>query len=104
MTALLTCLRCGEEAPDVRMALVDLEAEALRDRTPIRVVEVELVRQLRHVQEVTRVKAPERFGAEWRCQDRAACEERYREMTAAPEPMGGSPAVTADEEVPSWLR
>ena len=103
MSALLTCLRCGEEAPDVRMALVDLEAEAMRDRSSIRVVEVELVRQLRHVQEVTRVQAPERFGAEWRCRDRAACEERYRAMTAPAKPMEPPAAVLVDEEAVPWL-
>ena len=103
MTALLTCLRCGEEAPDVRMALVDLEAEARRDGTTVRTVEVEIVRPLRHVNEVTKVTALERFGAEWRCRDRAACEERYRAMTAPAKPMEPPAAVLVDEEAVPWL-
>jgi|WetSurMetagenome_2_1015567.scaffolds.fasta_scaffold1467462_2 hypothetical protein len=99
---MLTCLRCGTESPDVLMALVDLEEEAKRDGTTIRVVEVETVEQLRHVNVVHRVMAPERFGCEWRCRDRDACERRYREWSK-PEPMDVPTPDPVDEELPEWL-
>lgn len=81
MTPVLTCLRCGEESTDVRVALVDLEAEAKADGQRIRDVEVVGEIHHRHVVERYRSVVPERFGTEWRCRDRVACDRRYREMT-----------------------
>lgn len=69
------------------MALVDLEVEARRDGTTVRTV----------------AGIPERFGAEWRCRDREACERRYGAMTGPATPMDQPPPVPVDEEVPSWM-
>lgn len=91
MTRVLTCLRCGHEGPDVAAKTVDLEAEARLEGGKVRIVEVELVRELRHVKETTRVVVPERYGTEWRCRDRVACEERYDALMREQSP--GRPAA-----------
>lgn len=102
------CLRCGEMDPDVRMAVVDLEAEAKRDGSSIREVEVVTEIPHRHVTERVSRVVPERYGAEWRCRDRDACDRRYAEQQAemaAAEPMSppsAPPADVATEAVP-WL-
>lgn len=61
------------------MKLVDLEAEGYE----LRVVPVQLVRELRHVREVTTVEATERYANEPRCRDRAACDLRAEPPLAA---------------------
>jgi hypothetical protein len=82
MTPVLPCLRCGHEGTDVRVKLVDLEAEAKRDGERIRVVEVVTEIRHRHVTERHASTVPERYGTEWRCCDEAACERRYRDAAA----------------------
>lgn len=102
MTRPLACLRCGHEGTDVATALVDLEAEARAEGGRVR--QVEVVREIahRHVTERVRSVVPERFGTEWRCRDRAACDARWRELQD--EPMPPAPAAPADEEeVVPWL-
>lgn len=92
----LTCLRCGHEGVDVAMSLVDLEAEAKADRTSVRTVDVELVRDLRHVRGVVRVRARELYAAEWRCRDRVACTAR---VSAGNDP---APVAHDAEEDAPW--
>lgn len=80
MTRVLSCLRCGHEGTDVHATLVDLEAEAKADGQRIREVEVVIEVEHRHVTERHRSVVPERYGTEWRCRDRSACDVRYLEL------------------------
>ena len=93
-----TCLRCGATGPAVLMKLVDLEAEARLDGGRIR--EVEVVQEIahRHIVEKVRHMVPERFAAEPRCRDRAACEQRL----AGAGPMAATAPGRADEEDYPW--
>jgi len=101
MTAAERCLRCGHQGTDVAAKLVNLEAEAQAEGTRVRSVEVVQEIEHRHVTERRAVTVPERFGAEWRCRDRAACDARL----AGVSPMAVPPPAASDgeEEVPSWL-
>ncbi len=82
-------MRCGIESPDVRTRIVDLEAEAVRDGSSIRLVTVELVTPLRHVEEKTELTVPELYGVEYRCRDSVACERRVHPERPAPAPAEG---------------
>ena len=77
-TRVLCCLRCGHEGTDVEAKVVDLEEEARAEGTKVR--QVEVVTEIDHGRVVERVTSvvPERYGTEWRCRDRMACDERYR--------------------------
>lgn len=97
MSRVLTCMRCGHEGTDVDTALVDLEREAADEGRRVRIVEVETVTRLRHVEERHVDAVPERYGAEWRCCDRVACDERYTALVRAAEP------VSDVEEGVSWM-
>ena len=105
MTAsrVLTCLRCGHEGTDVRAKLVDLEDEALAEGGRIRSVEVTQEIQHRHVVERRTTTVPERYGTEWRCRDRVACDQRYAALLA--ESTGGThrPVPTPDDPRPRSL-
>jgi hypothetical protein len=74
----LTCMRCGHEGTDVRMALADLEEEARQDREPMGRVTVAMPdNDSRHGPSgMTYVEVPARYGREPRCRDRAACAAR----------------------------
>lgn len=103
MSEARTCLRCGHSGTDVSITTVDLEHEAWLVGERVRVVEVELVKELRHVKEVTKVTVPERYGTEYRCRDRIACHDRWRsqqELERANEPVV-APAI--EEEDDAWI-
>jgi hypothetical protein len=102
----MSCLRCGDESADVRMALADLEAEAREDGEPLGNVTVAIVDgEDRHqVRGLAYAEVPARYGHEPRCRDRDACRRRSAE-NRAPEPMVAAPATPArdEEEVVPWL-
>jgi hypothetical protein len=91
----LTCMRCGHEGTDVRMALADLEDEAKQDHEPMGRVTVALPEsEGRHgPRGLTYVEVPARYGNEPRCRDRGACAARVA-ADRAPKPV---------EEAAPWL-
>lgn len=95
-----TCLACGTTSDDVRMTVVDLEAEGTK--TPDqRVIDVALPSSTDQRGRVTGfdyVQARERYVNEPRCRDKAACRARVRAMES-PKP----PPADAAEEGPSWM-
>lgn len=88
----MSCLRCGAESADVRMALVDLEAEAREDGEPLGKVTVAVPdeRGPRYAE------VPARYGHEPRCRDRVACRRRVVQAAQPDE-------QAAAEEVVPWL-
>jgi hypothetical protein len=66
-----TCLACGHEGWDVSMTLVEFEDPVMVE-VAIAVSEDRRGRVLGN--EIRRV--PGRYGAEWRCHDKAACADR----------------------------
>lgn len=98
MSTLRSCLACGIEGHDVAMTLVEVKA------TEQRVVSVGLVsaETSRGVQGFAYADVRERYVAEPRCRDKAACRERVAAL-AAPVDAVVPPKADADEEGPSWL-
>jgi hypothetical protein len=93
----LTCMRCGHEGTDVRMALADLEGEAKQDREPLGRVTVAMpVDESRNgPRALAYAEVPARYGNEPRCRDRAACAARVI--------ADRSPAPAVEEEPAPWL-
>lgn len=102
----MSCLRCGDESVDVRMALVDLEAEAREDGEPLGTVTVAIpeVEGPRGPRGMAYAVVPARYAHEPRCRDREACRRRVAD-SRAPEPMAAAPMPPAhdEEEVVPWL-
>lgn len=104
MTRSLTCLRCGDESPDVRMALVDLEAEAREDGEPLGMVTVAIVSSEgpAGARGMTYAEVPALYAHEPRCRDGDGCRRR---VIAQQQPMVAGPSPTPDteeEDIP-WL-
>lgn len=92
------CLRCGHEGSDVRTTLVEYD-------DPID-VQVSIPTDATRSTFETRT-VPGRWGAEWRCRDQRACDERLEAIEAASRPVAvlasSEPDSPAAEEVPPWL-
>ena len=106
MSRPMSCLRCGDESADVRMALVDLEVEAREDGEPLGSVTVAIpeVEGPRGPWGMAYAVVPARYAHEPRCRDRDACRRRAA-ANREPEPMAVVPPVAAhdDEEAVPWL-
>ncbi|MEW6223235.1 MAG: hypothetical protein AB1627_01260 [Chloroflexota bacterium] len=101
----MSCLRCGDESADVRMALVDLEAEAREDGEPLGTVTVAIAdgEGPRGPRGLAYAVVPARYAHEPRCRDRDACRRRAAD-NREPEPLAVVPPAEAhDEEVVPWL-
>lgn len=97
MSQIRTCLACGREASDVAMSLVEYDA-------PVEVTIMQPVSFRENAIEVP-VQVPGRFGAEWRCRDRAACRARAEDLEPARSVQGADPAAAgqSSEEVSTWF-
>jgi hypothetical protein len=97
--AVLACMRCGNEGPDVVMRLADLEDEAKEDGERLSTVTVGMpVGESRHgVRGIEYSEVPARYGREPRCRDRSACRLRAAQASAPP------PPAVVEEEAPPWL-
>ena len=105
MSRPMSCLRCGDESADVRMALVDLEVEAREDGEPLGSVTVAIpeVEGPRGPWGMAYAVVPARYAHEPRCRDREACRRRTAENREPQSMAVVPPAPVDDEEVVPWL-
>jgi hypothetical protein len=95
-----TCLLCGHEGNDVRVALVEVEH-------PDRMVDVKVPANHRDGAVEMTVTVPERYYATPRCRDEMGCRERQAAAELAelsvPEPQPVSEQEPDVQEATSWL-
>lgn len=85
-----SCMRCGWDGDGVALTVVDLEAEASAEGAEVRRYDAVLTvpaaamrapsGRIRVADERLAHRVPERFGSEYRCRDRQACDRRLARL------------------------